>query len=34
MSSGDVNIENYASTPHPAKDGSNFGGDAPSGLSP
>lgn len=33
MSSGDINIEDDASTLLPAKDGSKFGGDAPSGLS-
>lgn len=34
MSSGDINIEDNTSTLLPAKDGSKFGGDAPSGLSP
>ena len=34
MSSEDLNVEDDASTPFPAKDGSKSGGDAPSGLSP
>ena len=33
-SSEDLNVEDDASTPFPAKDGSKSGGDAPSGLSP
>ena len=33
-SSKDLNVEDDASTPFPAKDGSHFGGDPLSGLSP
>ena len=33
-SSEDSNVEDDASTPFPAKDGSKSGGNAPSGLSP
>ena len=33
-SSEDLNVEDDASTPFPAKDGSKSSGDAPSGLSP
>lgn len=33
-STGDVNIKDHASTPHPAKDSSKSKGDAPNGLSP